>query len=228
MSPSLIPAETQSVPRPPVHEGRPKGDRQRQLLLALVASNPGVHVLRAAALLGLNWNTCLHHVRRLEGAGLVTVRKVSGRVCLFDRKSGSASSRIGNLLLRDERNMGLARLLIEAPGVNQKSLAGKLGVAASVAHYRLVRLEEAGLIQRVNRGREVCVFPTEAMESAYRTAMLNVAPVPAQTDSMDATAPGLLFGLPFPPVDPAVTDAEEIAAAALPTPFDVDAPVASA
>jgi len=234
MSPSLIPADptTSTVARAPVHEGRPKGERQRQLLMALVAANPGVHILRAASLLGLNWNTCLHHVRRLEGSGQVTVRKVSGRVCLFDRSSGSASSRIGNLLLRDERNAGLAKLLIESPGVNQKSLAGKLGVAASVAHYRLVRLEEAGLIQRVNRGREVCVFPTEALESAYRSTQVSGAFVPS-TDLVPGLIPGPIStegaedfaGLPVS--DLAATAPEAIAAAALPAPFDVDAPVAS-
>ncbi|MCA1818771.1 MAG: winged helix-turn-helix transcriptional regulator [Thermoplasmatota archaeon] len=219
MSPSMIPADPTSV-RAPVHEGRPKGDRQRQLLLALVAANPGVHILRAAALLGLNWNTCLHHVRRLEGAGTVTVRKVNGRVCLFDRKAGAASNRIGNLLLRDERNVNLAKLLIGSPGVNQKSLAGHMGVAASVVHYRLVRLEEAGLIQRVNRGREVCVFPTESLEAAFRATQVPGPLMPATPEvepealaetvpDLAATAPGLL------------------AAAALPTPFDVDAPVAS-
>jgi len=220
MTPSLLPTETvqpAKIAKPPVHEGRPKGDRQRQLIAALVAANPGVHILRAAALLGLNWNTCLHHVRRLEGAGVLTVRKVNGRVCLFDRKAGAASNRIGTLLLRDERNLGLAKLLIESPGVNQKSLAGKLGVAASVAHYRLVRLEEAGLIERVNHGREVCVFPTESLETAYRATLNSNSFMAQASEEPGLPAPDLVESAPG-----------YLANAALPTPFDIDAPVASA
>jgi predicted ArsR family transcriptional regulator len=210
MSPSLIRTETHAA-RPPVHEGRPNGDRQRKLLMALVASNPGVHILRAAALLGLNWNTCLHHVRRLEGAGLVTVRKVNGRVCLFDRRAGASNNRMGAMLLRDERNAAIARLLIQNPGTNQKSLAEALGLAASVVHYRMVRLEEAGLIERVNQGREVSVFATEALEAAYAQTLRSGALVPPSDESpagpdLAAVAPGLL--------------------AIAPLPFDVDAPVA--
>lgn len=220
MSPSMIPAEPSTSVRAPVHEGRPKGDRQRQLLLALVTANPGVHILRASSLLGLNWNTCLHHVRRLEGTGDLTVRKVNGKVCLFDRRAGSASGRLGSLLLRDERNARLASLLIGTPGINQKALAGKLGVAPSVAHYRLVRLEEAGLVQRVNHGREVCVYPTEALESAHKAAQPAGPLVPTAPE-----APGVPTGLPAPDLAGLVPGM--VAAAALPTPFDVDAPVAS-
>lgn len=208
MDPSLL-TETPTL-RPPVHEGRPRGERQRQLLVALVSSNPGIHILRAASLLGLNWNTCLHHVRRLEGTGRLTVRKVNGRVCLFDRSAGAASHRVGDLMLRDGRNEGLARLLIESPGVNQKSLAGQLGIAASVVHYRLVRLEEAGLVQRVDHGRQVRVFATEALEAAYATHQRTrslVPPGPEATSEVDQPAPA--WSTPGP------------------LPFDVDAPVPS-
>lgn len=137
--------------------------------MALIAANPGLHVLRASHLLGLNWNTCLHHVRRLEGERRITVRKLDGRLCLFDRREGAAANKVAPLLLRDPRNADLAHAVMESPGVNQKSLAESLGLAASVVHRRLLRLEEAGLVQRAPRERSLAVFPTAALESAWPT-----------------------------------------------------------
>lgn len=163
---TLLPPEPQARPRP-LHPGRRSGDRTRGLLLALITANPGLHVLRAAHLLGLNWNTCLHHVRRLEGERRVTVRKLDGRLCLFDRREGAAAHKVAPLLLRDPRNADVARAVLDAPGANQKGLADRLGLAASVIHRRLLRLEQAGLVQRTAQDRSLAVFPTAALESAW-------------------------------------------------------------
>lgn len=153
----------------PLHPGRPQGDRQRRLLLGLIASNPGVHVLRAAYVLGLNWNTCLHHVRRLEGEGRIVMRRVQGRICLFDRTAGAASTKMAPLLLRDERNAQIAKLVLGQPGMNQKELAESVGMAASVVHRRVVRLEEAGLLHRAAGARQVTLYATDALQAAWKT-----------------------------------------------------------
>lgn len=181
----------------PLHPGRPQGDRQRQLLLGLVASNPGVHVLRAAYVLGLNWNTCLHHVRRLEGEGRIVLRRVQGRICIFDRSAGAASTRMAPLLLRDERNAEIARLVIATPGLNQKELATQLGMAASVVHRRVVRLEEAGLVHRAAGNRQVNLYATDALQAAWKvhgTAPAGQLPAMPGTGipAMDADAPNFL------------------------------------
>jgi len=242
MSPSIVPFQgpAATAPRAPVHDGRPNGERQRALLVALVAANPGVHILRASNLLGLNWNTCLHHVRRLEGMGQLTVRKVNGRVCLFDRRGGAASNRLGTLLLRDARNAEVAKVLAASPGINQKALAQRVGIAPSVCHYRLVRLEEAGLVQRANHGREVAVFPTDAMLAALRQSTaspMGGLPTAATTGPTGPLAPlagaGILphlFGTsPAVTNDATTADVPELPPAlrhAAALPFDVDAPVA--
>jgi hypothetical protein len=183
--------------RRPLREGRPRGENQRQLLLAFVGSNPGVHILRASQVLGLNWNTCLHHVRRLEAEGRISTRKVQGRVCLFDRRSGAVAPRIAPVLLRDERNSEIARLLTQSPGLNQRTLADTLGMAASVIHRRLVRMEEAGLVERVQRSREVAVFATEAMHAAYAAARNVAAPVPAPVPNLPAAVAGEAADAPW-------------------------------
>lgn len=188
MSVLFVPRAPEAQPnrsRAPLHPGRPTGERQRELLLGLVSSNPGLHVLRAAYLLGLNWNTCLHHVRRLEGERRIVVRKVGGRLCLFDRREGAVAPRLAPLLLREGRNAEIARIILEKPGMNQKGMAAALGMAASVVHRRLLRFEEAGLVQRVARSRSVTVFPTRALEAAWKAPGL----VPVFLHGADGMAP---------------------------------------
>ncbi|HUR24568.1 MAG TPA: hypothetical protein VM327_00950, partial [Candidatus Thermoplasmatota archaeon] len=76
--------------RAPLHPGRPRGEHQRLLLLALVDADPGIHVLRAAHLLDISWNTCEYHSRRLAGEGRIIIRKVQGRLCLFGGREGAS------------------------------------------------------------------------------------------------------------------------------------------
>jgi predicted transcriptional regulator len=153
--------------RPPLQPGRAWGERQRALLRALVDADPGIHVLRAAHVLGMNWNTCYHHVRRMAGEGTIVVAKVRGRLCLFDRKEGMVARRVVNVLLRDPRTASIARVLVNSPGMNQQDVAAAVGIAPSAAHRHLCRLHSAGLVERVRRGREVTNQPTQLLRDAW-------------------------------------------------------------
>jgi len=153
--------------RMPLHPGRPRGERQRLLLLALVRANPGIHILRAAHLLGLNWNTCHYHAQRLAGEEKIAMRKVGSHICLFDWREGTAVHRFAPLLLRGGRTASLVQLIFEHPGASQQSLACSLGMAPSSIHRYLLRLERAGLVQRVHAGREVATFATDALTAAW-------------------------------------------------------------
>lgn len=152
--------------RPPLQPGSAWGDRQRALLLALVDADPGIHILRAAHILGVNWNTCLHHVRRMAGEGTIVVAKVRGRLCLFDR-NGTVARRLVHVLLRDPRTADIARLLVTSPGLNQKELAQALGIAPSAVHRHMRMLQSANLVERVRNGREVTNQPAEALREAW-------------------------------------------------------------
>lgn len=160
-------AATPLTGRAPLHPGRPRGERQRLLLLALVQANPGIHILRAAHLLGLNWNTCHYHAQRLAGEEKIAMRKVGSHICLFDWRDGAAVHRIAPLLLRGGRTASLIQLIFEQPGASQQSLAFSLGMAPSSIHRYLLRLERAGLVQRVHSGREVSTFATDALMAAW-------------------------------------------------------------
>jgi predicted transcriptional regulator len=153
--------------RPPLQPGRAWGERQRALLRALVDADPGIHVLRAAHVLGMNWNTCYHHVRRMAGEGTLVIAKVRGRLCLFDRKDGMVARRVVNVLLRDARTASIARVLVASPGINQQEVANAVGIAPSAAYRHLCRLKSAGLVERVRHGREVANQPTQMLRDAW-------------------------------------------------------------
>lgn len=153
--------------RPALHPGRAKGDHQRLLLMALVEADPGIHIMRVTHLLALNWNTCYHHARRLAIEGRIVMRKVQGRLCLFDPRAGAVGGRIGPVLLRDQRTAGLARAILASPGANQKELAQALGLSPSVVHRHVLRLERAGLVQRVPKSRSMAVYATDGLAEAW-------------------------------------------------------------
>jgi predicted transcriptional regulator len=198
---SVVPMDASPVPasidpalltfRATKGRGRPQGDRQRQLLATLVQANHGVHVRRAATLLGLDWNTCFHHARRLQASGLILMRRVSGRICLFDPKAGAVSHQVAPLLVRDARNAQMLRLVIATPGINQETLAAAIGLTPSATHRRLVRLADAGLVRRVRQGRSMVLDPTDTLLAAWEHELR-----PDTTDAVPQAAPALDGFLP--------------------------------
>lgn len=174
----------------PLQAGRAWGDRQRALLMALVAADPGIHVLRAAHLLGLNWNTCYHHARRLAGDGVLLMAKVRGKLCLFDRKDGSVARHLAHVLLRDARTARIAAILVSTSGVNQQELANQLGITDSAVCRHVRLLQESGLVERVRRGREVTNEPTVLLRQACQELEGDASP----TFGLPVSAPAWAFG----------------------------------
>lgn len=151
----------------PLKPGRPAGDRQRSLLLALVDADPGIHIQRAAHVLGMNWNTCYHHVRRMAGEGTLLMAKVRGKLCLFDPKDGSVARHAVHVLLRDQRTANIVRILVANPGINQQDVATQVGIAPSAAYRHLSLLQGLGLIERVRNARQVANHPTRLLREAF-------------------------------------------------------------
>lgn len=176
--------------RSPLKAGSAWGDRQRALLLELAKADPGIHVLRAARVLGMNWNTCYHHIRRMAGEGTLAVVKVRGKLCLFDPKGGAVAGRLVHVLLRDARTASLAREVVTSPGLNQQDLAGRLGIAPSAAYRHLGLLQAAGLVERVRQGRQLSIRATPVLRDAW-LAIERGGPAPAFSDP--STGLGIAF-----------------------------------
>lgn len=143
-----------------------QGDLHRQKILHTIRANPGIHLRRMAHIVGLSWNTCLHHLGVLEAHHLVVVRKVQGKICAFDTSRGAVASKTATCLLRDPRNLTVARYVAQHPGAHQRALAAGTDLAPSVVTRRLQSLEDAGLVERVRDGRVCLVQPTPVLEHA--------------------------------------------------------------
>lgn len=143
-----------------------QGDLHRQKILHTIRANPGIHLRRMAHIVGLSWNTCLHHLGVLEARHLVVVRKVQGKICAFDTSRGAVTGKTGTCLLRDPRNMTVARFVAQHPGAHQRAVAAATDLAPSVVTRRLQSLEDAGLVERVRDGRVCFVQPTAELEKA--------------------------------------------------------------
>ncbi len=149
--------------------GTRQGSHHRQHILNLIRGDPGIHLRRLAHIVGLSWNTTLHHVNRLDAAGLISIKKVQGKVCAFDRSRGALESKTGTALLRDPRNASVARFVVDHPGAHQRAVCAATELAPSVVTRRLAALEDAGLVERVREGRVAWVQPTEALETALNS-----------------------------------------------------------
>ncbi len=146
--------------------GTQQGSYHRQNILNLIRGDPGIHLRRLAHVVGLSWNTTLHHVTRLEAAGFISIRKVQGKICAFDRSRGALEGKTGTALLRDPRNQTVARFVAANPGAHQRAVCAATDLAPSVVTRRLQALEEAGFVERVREGRVALVQPTTALGEA--------------------------------------------------------------
>lgn len=147
-----------------VHNTNHAGDIARDRLTGIVEKNPGIHVRRLSIITGQSWNTCLHHLRHLEQKGVLASRKVQGRLCWFDCRTGAQQSKEGVCLLRDPANRVLAEMILANPGRSQTELATDLHMATTVVHRRVTRMESAGLLMREPHSHSMQVFPTPNLE----------------------------------------------------------------
>jgi DNA-binding transcriptional ArsR family regulator len=118
----------------------------RARILDLVRAQPGVHFQDLVRQAGVGRGTLEHHLRKLEAAGLVTIKRSKGYACCFpkgvvDRRLMEAAP-----VLRSEGGRAVLREVARRPGASSRDLAGQLGFAPSTVSYHLKRLESAGLV----------------------------------------------------------------------------------
>ncbi len=132
----------------------------RRQALDLISASPGATVQDVRRALGLAWGTTVHHLRRLERAGLVAVRREGGSKRHYP---------LGQAPPRDAlpaAGRALAALVRDAPGLPQNELARRAGLLAPAACKHLARLEAAGLVVARRMGRAMHYVPTPALAAA--------------------------------------------------------------
>jgi DNA-binding transcriptional ArsR family regulator len=126
----------------------------RRAALEVIQANPGATIQDIQQALGLAWGTTVHHLRRLDRAGLIAVRRDGARRGHWPL--GQAPPRDG----LSTADRAVAALVKSSPGLTQKDIARLVGVGAPAACKRLGRLEEGGLVTQVREGRSRLYVPT--------------------------------------------------------------------
>jgi predicted transcriptional regulator len=118
---------------------------RRRLHDAIVAE-PGIHFMALARKASVGRGALAYHLRRLEDAGLVVVRKAPGYTCFFAQGSVDWNLVSAAPLLRSEGSRAVFEAVQAAPGLSGRELARRLGRSASTVNYHLQRLQAAGLV----------------------------------------------------------------------------------
>jgi DNA-binding transcriptional ArsR family regulator len=131
----------------------------RERLVLAVREHPGAAVTDLAVLAGIPRNTAVYHLRRLEREGLVSSSK-NGRMRLYFAPGAEQRSHAPALaVLRHPTTQQVATAVGATPGIDQRALCERLGLAPSLAHWHATRLVSAGVVTRERDGRHVRYYP---------------------------------------------------------------------
>lgn len=133
---------------------------RRAQLHGLVCKTPGITVPDLCMATGLSRNTVLHHLRMLADQDMI-VEKRMGRTAHWFENGGryGREHKAAYAVLRDDRSRDVARFVLQNPGTTQGQISRALGLAPSVIHWHMRRLEDAALVQRHKEGRTMQCFP---------------------------------------------------------------------
>jgi predicted transcriptional regulator len=114
-------------------------DGLRPRIVELLRAEPGLGITDVCARLDIGWGTAVHHLTRLENAGLV-VSQDSGRRRRFFLPSEPAQRRTALCVLSSDLNRRLLELVQARPGLTQQEVCAALSISAPLAHKYLARL----------------------------------------------------------------------------------------
>lgn len=112
-----------------------------------VHDHPGIHKSELCRLLDLGWGTVSHHLHVLERGDLIWFEPDGRRVRVFPL---APCEHPLELLLGNDVDAEIIRLLCERPGQVVEGLSAALGRSNDVIRTHLRRLHDAGLLDRIN------------------------------------------------------------------------------
>lgn len=135
----------------------------RARLLELVKENPGMNLAALRQATGSGKSQAEHHLTLLERHRLV-VSKRMGRARHFYANGGAPAGRKeAYAVLRNERTRQIAAFIEGHPGALQRDIKEAFGVTSSVVHWHVQRLQDAGLVETLRRGRTVRHYDTKRL-----------------------------------------------------------------
>lgn len=118
----------------------------RVAIVDAVRSQPGIHHTALVRMLGKGKGVVDHHLRKLDDAGLVVVRKSTGRTCYFVRGAVDAATMDAVPHLGPAAARVLA-WVVENPGQSATRAARAVGISDGTMSHHVRRLRGAGLLR---------------------------------------------------------------------------------
>lgn len=140
----------------------------RARLHALVGAQPGLTLEELRESAGLSWTTAVHHLRRLEGHGLVVSTQSGRRHRYYLANTDAARHRTSLATLAPATAQRIARLVHDTPGLGQQQICDTLGLRGPAASKHLGRFATHGLVTVKADGRRRLYEPTDALRAAFR------------------------------------------------------------
>lgn len=150
----------------------------RAALYEAVKAEPGVSPHGLVATMGVGWSTVVYHLSVLERNDLVVAVRDGRYRRYFDRTSGRFANgrKLVVSVLKNEKSAAIAAHIRANPGLVQRRIAERFGLAASSVHWHVKRLVDAGLVVKERRKQVVALMPGPAWADLEPSDLDQVAP----------------------------------------------------
>lgn len=136
----------------------------RARILDLIQQEPGLGITDVCGRLQIGWGTAVHHLTRLEAAGLLTSQD-SGRRRRFFHPSTAPHVRTAICVLSTDLNRRLLDYVRQHPGCSQTDACRALGLSAPLVHKYAQRLIHEGLLETRRQWRTVQYYVADSAAS---------------------------------------------------------------
>lgn len=139
----------------------------RRRIVDLLAQSPGLNKSRIARELGLQLNAVRYHLRKLEGAGLVVLRRSPRKheVVSFVKTDARLWDEPRTRVLFGGRpGARVARHIARHPGATVREIAPATGLTPSAVHYHIRTLMAYRLVIRYRLGPVYRHYPHQDLE----------------------------------------------------------------
>ena len=120
-----------------------------------IIDNPGIHLRELAEKVGKSTSTITWHIRILEKANLIQIKKLGGKIMYFPKSMDLSD--IPLLYLENDLSKKIYEKLLETP-LHLRKLAQELGAPVETVRYNLKKLEALGVIKSKKENNKIVYY----------------------------------------------------------------------
>lgn len=121
-------------------------ESNRARIIELISLMPGLHLRQLQRLLGISFSSTRYHVKRLESSGKLLPKQDRGFVRLYPKGINESDLEIYPFL-RNRTARLILSALIEQPGLSNKEISERTGLAKSTISEYLTRFLSAKIVK---------------------------------------------------------------------------------